>query len=200
MIVFHVLESFATQQLKYLLDGGPCEIGLESTVVDLCHCRERRPIILRPGAVSGRQISEVLGIEVFVETLSIPPKSGSEAESRPRPSPGLMHKHYSPRTPLAIQPRECWPDTISESKQKKIARIAFQKPKKNEFPDSIGLFWLTQDGNLEEAARNLFHLLRKVDQMDFNQILIEPAPETGLGAVINERLHRACGKTPDAAA
>ncbi len=192
----HVLEALG-ENLEFILDGGPCEIGLESTVLDLCD--PLGPAILRPGAISGWQISEVLGIEILVKTQSMPEIPAPV--SKGMPSPGLMHRHYSPRTPLAIRPHLhefCRDEALTNEK---IAFIAFQKPtERPDFTDSaakIRFFWLTEDGDVEEAARNLYDLLHKVDRMNFNQIFIELAPESGLGAVINERLLRASGSAND---
>ena len=189
----HVLESFG-RQLEHLVDGGACEIGLESTVVDLSG--GGGPVVLRLGAIASRSISEVIGIEV-VEKLQIL-HDRVENKKKGMISPGLLHKHYSPRTPLVMADRQDKILTAKGSGQKRIARIAFQKPGSGEISGSDEVFWLTENGEVEDAARNLFHLLHVVDKLNFDRILIEKAPEGGLGSVINERLSRASGSNPDA--
>ncbi len=198
----HVLDSFGSE-LEYLVDGGACEIGLESTVVDLCGGGGGGPlpVVLRLGAIASRSISEILGVEVVEKPQILP--AGIENEKKGMISPGLLHKHYSPRTAIAIAGAGAgWHEELRIAKgsgrgrdqdQKRIAFIAFQKPEAGDVSGLDEVFWLTESGELEEAARNLFHLLHVVDDLNFDRILIEAAPEGGLGSVINERLRRATG-------
>lgn len=191
----HVLKSFG-QKLEHLLNGGPCQIGLESTVVDLS--QPHRPAVLRPGPVGPEDISEILGIEVLVETESRMAATTDEkvhSDTRGKPSPGLLHKHYSPGTPLVVLPCQDW--TSQESPTKRIAKIAYRKPDQAELSRSSDMFWLTEDGDEQQAAHGLYDLLHKLDSLKFDLILIEPAPEGGLGTVINERLSRATSLKPD---
>ena len=86
-------ESFSAEDV-FVLDGGPCEAGIESTVLDVT---SDPPRILRPGVISGEQIGAVLGCEVVGPEL----RAGQRAASEPLHSPGLLERHYAPRTPAA---------------------------------------------------------------------------------------------------
>ena len=140
------------------LDGGPCEVGLESTVVSLLD----QPRLLRPGAITRAQIEAVIG-------------PLAEAEADARRSPGRLALHYAPEAPVRLNaggPREG------------EAYLAFGAP---------GPFSLSENGDLREAAANLFRLLRAADRTRPAGIAVAPIPDTGLGEAINDRLKRAAG-------
>ena len=147
------------------LDGGPCAIGLESTVVALLD--EAR--LLRPGAVTRSEIEALIG-----------PLSDAEADARR--SPGRLTRHYAPNLPLrlnATEPRanEVW-----------LGFGALHWP-----GDGAEPFNLSREGDLAEAAANLFAYLRAADRSGASGIAVAPIPDTGLGEAINDRLRRAAG-------
>ena len=148
--------------ISYVLDGGNCQVGIESTVLSLV---SETPVILRPGAVTGEMLKEVLGDVTFA------------VEGSKIISPGMMKKHYSPSLPMEINAKE------------PKDGYAFWGFGKMQFSVTLNL---SEDGNLTEAAANLFRFLRIVDNSEkFKGILISPIPETGVGYAINDRIKRA---------
>ncbi|WP_394761329.1 L-threonylcarbamoyladenylate synthase [Phenylobacterium sp.] len=142
------------------LDGGPCRIGLESTVVSLLD----QPRLLRPGAVTRAEIEALIG-------------PLSEAEADAKRSPGRLARHYAPNLPL---------------------RLNAEEPRDGEVflgfgPLSQGSLNLSPEGDLTEAAANLFAYLRAADRSDARGIAVAPIPGEGLGEAINDRLRRAAG-------
>jgi len=143
-----------------ILDGGPCRVGVESTVVDLT---AERPALLRPGGVAAEEIEAAIG-------------RLAPAGAGPRKSPGMLERHYAPGLPLRLD---------AASARRGEALLAFGP---NAPEDSINL---SASGDLEEAAANLFAMLRAVDGPPFTAIAVMPVPDVGLGRAINDRLRRA---------
>jgi L-threonylcarbamoyladenylate synthase len=172
----HVRQGLGSR-IPHILDGGDCAIGVESTVLDLT--RPTRPRILRPGAVSAEQLAAVL--KTKVTTVHRAGKKGARLLA-----PGLLDKHYSPRTPLMLSDR---PKPTDED----TAVILLRKPAGKA---RAGVYWLSQRGALAEIARNLYRVLREADAGGHHRILVEKLPPTagGLAAAINDRLHRAAAK------
>jgi len=155
----HVAESVG-ECVAMILDGGPCRVGLESTVVDLCG---NAPALLRPGGLPAE------AIETLVGPLA-PPVSG------PARAPGMQTRHYAPRLPLRLNALASWPGE---------ALLGFG-PKSEKAAVNLSL-----SGNLEEAAANLFAMLRDLDAGGYAGLAVSPIPDTGLGRAINDRLRRA---------
>ncbi|MEN9401706.1 MAG: Threonylcarbamoyl-AMP synthase [Verrucomicrobiota bacterium] len=170
----HVLQGLGNR-IPYVLDGGDCPIGVESTVLDLTN--PDRPRILRPGAISAAQLTKVL--KTKVTTIRRATKSGAR-----QIAPGLLAKHYSPRTPLSLSARPGQPTPDK-------AVIFLRQPAG---PQVAGAYWLSRRGALPEIARNLYRVLREADAGGHRQIVIERLPPTadGLATAINDRLRRAC--------
>ncbi len=172
-------------RIDAILDGGPCDFGLESTIIDL---REpKTPVILRHGPITEVQINDCLGVQV---TSHIASADDSAAQS----APGLLTKHYSPkaRVTLLSHGEILTADTASEPS---IALISNKKPKW--YTDQANIFWLSETGNLSEIAHNLFELIQRLDQQSYQQLWIEQATKEGLGQAINDRLRRAAAKLDD---
>ena len=169
-------------RIQAILDGGPCKVGVESTIVDLSQPRRAR--LLRPGAILADALNEVLkkaGLATRISNLS--------RKSRVL-APGLLAQHYSPHTPLAVVAR------ISSSLAKSVdnaTALIFQRR-----PAASGgnIFRFSETGALRDVARNLYAELRRVDAAGFRRIIVEAAPasSTGPAAAINDRLARAAGK------
>ncbi|RXK54702.1 threonylcarbamoyl-AMP synthase [Oleiharenicola lentus] len=174
--VEHVRQGLGAR-IPHILDGGACPIGVESTVLDLS--RPGRPRVLRPGAISAEQISRVLGTKVA--TVRRAGKPGKRLLA-----PGLLDKHYSPRTPLRAVANPATTDTGT-------AVILLRKPAGQA---RVGVYWLSRRGELSEIARHLYRVLREADASGHHQILIEKLPPTagGLAAAINDRVKRAAAK------
>jgi L-threonylcarbamoyladenylate synthase len=181
-LVEHVLDSLG-DQLEYLLDGGPCPIGMESTIVDITD--PTQPVLLRPGVITRDMLSETLGLPVGITPGQKRSKTDKTEAMR---APGMMKKHYSPKTRLVMLELE---KQLEITNDKHAAVIYFKRKELSPTTNQTNSYWLTEDGDLAEAAHKLFHLLRAVDQKGYETIYIEAAPEKGIGVAINDRLRRA---------
>ena len=167
----HVQEQLG-DQVDLILDGGPCPVGVESTIVSFL---EEKPRLLRPGGVSLEEIESVIG------KVEINPN-----EQEKPSAPGMLPRHYAPRTPIVLD----WDEkNLDIYKNKKIGLLAFQKTKNHLKFHSVEV--LSRKGDLREAAANLFAAIRRLDAMDLDLILAESIPEIGLGRAIMDRLRRA---------
>jgi len=175
----HVAENIG-QRVDMILAAGPCEIGLESTVIDLSG---DAPVVLRPGAIAPEMLSETLGMDVGVDLGD---------HDAPK-SPGQLLRHYAPNLPLRLNALDMEADE---------ALIGFGSLKfmgvrsggaASDLPDGQVLN-LSAEGDLHEAAANLFAMMREVDKTGFKGIAVMSIPETGLGMAINDRLRRAAAK------
>ena len=161
----HVAESFsgARSKLAAILDGGACEVGLESTVVDLSG---PKAVLLRHGGVPREAIEHLIG------RLGKP--SGG-----PLRGPGQLKSHYAPRLKLRLKAKP----------RPGEAFLAFGRVPRG--VDGSAVLNLSSRRDLAEAAANLFAMLRALDRPKFKAIAVAPIPERGLGAAINDRLQRA---------
>ena len=149
--------------LKFILNGGDCIIGLESTVVDLIS----KAKILRPGLITPTDISKALN-----------KKTSIYKQSKILKAPGMLKKHYSPGIPIMLNQKK--------AKNNEAFIIFGKKYKKAE-----NTFNLSYKANLNEAARNLYKTLRIIKNKKYNMIYVCPIPQTGIGLAINDRLNRA---------
>ena len=170
-------------RIHAVLDGGPCDFGLESTIIDL---REpEAPVILRHGPITEAQINEILDVQVTSHIAA------SANDSAAQSAPGLLTKHYSPKTRVTLlsHGETLTAETAPEAR---IALVSNQKPTWH--TDQPNIFWLSEDGALSEIAHNLFELIQRLDQQGYRELWIEQASEEGLGQAINDRLRRAAAK------
>jgi len=158
----HVVQELG-DDVALILDAGPTPVGLESTVLDLSAAV---PALLRPGTVTIEQLTELLG-------QITAPQSGRVK------SPGMLASHYAPALPVRLAATEAHPGE---------ALLAFGGDAPPGFAEVL---WLSQSGDLAEAAVNLFAMLRRLDRPCFTGIAVMPIPEHGLGCAINDRLRRA---------
>jgi len=149
--------------VKIILNDGPCEIGLESTVIDLTS----KPKILRPGFIGPVNISKVLNRKITINT-----------NSRIIKAPGMLKRHYSPGIPMKLNQKKA---------KNNEAFIVFGKKYKKE----KNIFNLSYKSNLNEAAKNLYRTLRLIKNRNYKMICVCPIPQTGIGIAINDRLNRA---------
>lgn len=171
----HVAEDIG-DKVDLILAAGPCGVGLESTVVDLSG---DVPALLRPGAVTVEELSEVLELEITLETSSDKPKS-----------PGMLLKHYAPQTPLRLNAVDLEPgEALLAFGSEKFMGIKGGGAAKN-LPDELRRN-LSENKDLHEAAANLFAMLKELDKSGAKSIAVMQIPENGLGAAINDRLKRA---------
>jgi len=155
-------------RVAMVLDGGACAVGLESSVVMV---RGGKTFLLRPGSVTREQIAAITGT---IET-------GADAPDAPR-SPGQLASHYAPDLPLRLDAAEARPDE---------AALAFAS---NIPAGAAKICNLSPGGDLNEAAANLFAMLRELDCGSFTGIAVASIPRHGLGEAINDRLARAAAR------
>ncbi|MBC7103608.1 MAG: threonylcarbamoyl-AMP synthase [Parvibaculum sp.] len=165
----HVMEGLGdAPQLAFVLDGGACPLGLESTVIGF---PQGIPTLLRPGAVARDEIEAVLGRPLADADAA----SGEEG----RASPGQLESHYAPGSPIRLDATEVAEDEVL---------LAFGP----DAPKAKTSMNLSASGDLTEAAANLFAMLRALDaDAGGRRIAVMPIPVTGLGEAINDRLKRA---------
>ena len=160
-----VVDEFKNK-IKFILDGGISKIGLESTIIDLTGS----PKILRPGFISQESIGKILKKKIKVNRRVKKIKS-----------PGQLKSHYSPGIPIKINTK------IAKKNEAVIGLGKRFKIKKNHFN-------LSKNGNLNEAANNLYKTLRKIKNNGFKSIVINKIPNIGIGIAINDRLKKASKK------
>ena len=168
----HVADQLG-DKIPYILDGGPCTVGVESTIIGW-ESEAGQWVIYRPG---GTPLSE---IEAVIGAVGMAKKSVLPA------SPGMLESHYAPRKPVFIGDVKT---LLKKHAGKRVAVISF-----TEKHDAWRTEVLSQSGNIAEAARHLFAALRTLDACDADVILAEIFPQEGLGAAINDRLRRASAK------
>ena len=156
-------------KIQYILDGGSCEVGIESTIVGF---EDGNPIVYRMGGLSIEAIEAVIG-KVRLQ---------SHSASNPK-SPGQLKSHYAPRKKVIIGRIE---DLLQQYPAHCAGLLTFQKDFNSPYQ-----FILSPSGTLEEAAQNLFTGLHAFDKMPIEVILTEMVPDNGLGRAINDRLRRA---------
>lgn len=164
----HVNEQLG-DKIPYILDGGPCTVGIESTIVGF---KDDSAIIYRLGGLAREDIEREIG-PVDIQTFS---------SAKPN-APGQLKSHYAPSKKIVLGNLE---DLLGQYPAHCTAILSYQTDFNSPYQ-----FILSPSGNLEEAAQNLFTGLRKLDKLPVNIILAEMVPDTGLGRAINDRLRRA---------
>ncbi|MGH1418429.1 MAG: L-threonylcarbamoyladenylate synthase [Hyphomicrobiaceae bacterium] len=157
--------------VAHIIDGGATTLGLESTIVDVS---QATPILLRPGSITPAMLSKVLGQDIAV---------ANKTTKTPN-APGQLASHYAPRAKIRLNAKHINPGE---------ALLAFGRPP-NETPDLM--VNLSENGDLVEAAANLFAALRELDAQRPEIIAVMSIPPDGLGIAINDRLARAAAPRP----
>jgi L-threonylcarbamoyladenylate synthase len=186
----HVLAMLG-DKVEIILDGGPTQVGLESTVLDICHGQQR---ILRPGGVSKEAIEAVIG--PLADCPVLDDTAGNDAViHNSAVSPGMMKSHYAPRASLEVYDFKTLSNIPAENG---IAFLFFdfssykQWQKKQTQPyDKSSIIILSKTGNITEAAAHFFQSLHELDRPEISRIYAQSAPEEGLGRAINDRLQKA---------
>jgi len=159
--------------IPYILDGGSCEVGLESTIVGV---EDGQITVYRLGGIDVAAIEHIVG----------PVNILSHSSSNPK-SPGMLKSHYAPRKKIILGDID---QMLKGFNNEKVGILSFI----NRYPEVEECFVLSPEGNFIEAAKNLFTALRFLDQADVSIILAELLPEENLGRAINDRLRRASVK------
>jgi len=165
----HVREDLG-DDVDLVLEGGPSEVGIESTIVDLS---SGPAALLRPGAISRGNLEDVLKSKVEEKNRSSPRHSGG------------LERHYSPRTPARLVSTHDLDKEIEKLKQR-VAVLAFSRP------DERVDYWLRMPRNPGGYARRLYAALRELDTAGCETILVEAPPEAPEWAAVRDRLQRAC--------
>jgi len=166
----HVREDLG-KDVELVLDGGPSEVGIESTIVDLS---SGEPALLRPGKISAAELQAVLGSPVLAKQSDSPRHSGG------------LERHYAPRTPARLVPTHELDQEIARLKDK-VAVLAFSRP------DEQVDYWLRMPREPQAYAQKLYAALRELDSARCEMILIEAPPEAPEWAGVRDRLERATG-------
>ena len=159
-------------RIDLIVDGGPVEVGVESTIVG---CFDE-PMLLRPGGLPRGEIERVLG-----RALVQPPEDTDSDTGQPL-APGMLASHYAPRTPVRLD---------AERVEAGEALLAFGSYAVPGVDAAAAVMNLSARGDLNEAAANLFGYLRSLDTKGAHTIAVMPVPHHGLGEAINDRLRRA---------
>lgn len=178
----HHVKKTLGSKIQYIIDGGPCEIGLESTILNLLD--PQNPEILRPGPISADDLEYIFGFKPKYTTRSS--HSGAQI------APGLLKSHYSPHASLQLFKTG---ETPNLSELQGLNAIVFiKRPHIINNRIALNTFWLSENGNLNEVSKNLFSLLERLDTQRINTIFIELPEKQGLGIAICNRLERASHK------
>ncbi len=157
-----VIEEFGSK-IKYVLNGGKCRIGVESTIINLL----KKPTILRFGGLDISKIQKVLKKKILIKT-----------NSKNKIAPGQFPLHYSPGIPLRTNVK----------KPKKNEAFLLIKKRKTTFKN---YYYLSKKNDLHQSARKLYSLLRIIKKDGYKMIAVEKIPNKGIGKTINDRLNRA---------
>ncbi|MGJ8654701.1 MAG: L-threonylcarbamoyladenylate synthase [Opitutaceae bacterium] len=167
------------ERIPAVIDGGPCELGIESTIIDLRD--PAKPAILRHGPITQEALSEALGTEVRDSTIGA-------GDGNAQTAPGQLMQHYSPRAKVQLIAHG---ETFTMSPSSSSVAIIYNSQPTNA---ATHTYWLSEDGNTETIAHNLFELIQRLDQQGYAELHIELSADTGIGKAINDRLRRAAAK------
>lgn len=159
-------------KIPFILDGGSCEKGIESTIIGF---ENDEPVLYRVGAISKEEIEKCIG-KIIIK---------NNAASKPE-APGMLSKHYAPKTKLLVSNGII--ASINEHKDNNVGFLLFSENTELQKRKFISL---SDNNDLEEAAQNLYAAMHELDAMGFDFIIAELFPNSGLGVSINDRLHRA---------
>ena len=157
-----VVEEFGSK-IKYILNGGKCQIGVESTIINLT----TKPTILRFGGLDILKIEKILKKKVVIDT-----------SSKKKIAPGQFPLHYSPGIPLRTNVKD--PKNNEAFLLIKKRKITFKN-----------YYYLSKKNDLKQAAKNLYSLLRNIKKDGYKMIAVEKIPNIGIGKTLNDRLNRA---------
>jgi L-threonylcarbamoyladenylate synthase len=175
-----VLEEFG-QDIEFILDGGACDVGLESTIIDMSG---DQPVLLRPGKISRATLSEILGKDIIAATHE---KSATRA-------PGMHHVHYAPTTKtVLIEPNNMatFLQTLRAS-DLPIGLVMYSHLDllQNNHPD---VYYVKMPADPVQYAHELYRTLRAMDNQQYKRIVIEAVPNDEAWDAIRDRLHKASG-------
>ena len=166
----HVAAQLANR-IAGIVDGGPCSVGVESSIISLTG---EKPTVLRPGAITPEMFAKVLGDVAIKESTSKP--------SQPMLAPGQCDTHYRPQVPLYYGEIP-----VGYTLPEHTVRIAFGT-QAGPIPATVNL---SATGDMVEATSKLYAFMHDLDKTEYDLILVDPIPNTGVGMALNDRLKRA---------
>ncbi len=169
----HVFEDMGNK-IPYILEGGSCEIGIESTIIGF---ENNQPIIYRQGAIDIEEIKKI------VPQVSL--KQNPNNIKKNRQTPGMLKKHYCPKVPLFLG---VIPDLLLKYQNKKIGLLSFKT--KYLVGQNVSQLILSEKGDYLEAGKHFFDMLHQLQNSDIELIIAELLPEISMGKAINDRLKR----------
>jgi len=167
------VDQYFKDELPMVLDGGACRNGLESTIIGF---ENGQPVLYRLGAIALEEIENEIGPVIVKNFEELHPNA-----------PGMMARHYAPKT-LTIVTKNI-AEAMNHYRDKRTALLLFTS--KIDSANEVHQEVLSVNGNLKEAASNLYAAMHRLDAMNFEVILAEQFPDTELGRAINDRLKRA---------
>jgi L-threonylcarbamoyladenylate synthase len=156
-----------------VLDGGPCEVGIESTILSF---KETLPRILRLGKITRSEIEEIIGPVEVQNTTAEKPEA-----------PGMIRTHYAPSTPAFFMQNPL--EVLHDLTHLKVGCMFFREQAK--LPEFVYSIALSKSGSLDEASKKLFATMSELDLGSFDLLLLQAFPDKGVGSAINDRLFRA---------
>lgn len=171
----HVADQLSDRGLAGIVDGGPCNVGVESSIISVL---SETPTVLRPGAITPEMVEKVLGKVSIKESTSKPGQAMT--------APGQCDTHYRPQVPLY------YGEVPAGTKlPENTVRIAFGKTE-GPIPATLNL---SENGDMLEATSKLYAYMHDLDLPKYSLILVDPIPNVGVGMALNDRLKRASIKT-----
>ena len=188
----HVAEDLSGR-IAMILDGGPVGIGIESTIIDLT---EKKPMVLRPGYITPKMLSDVLGQEVVMDPGII----AADDTTKPK-APGMKYKHYAPKADMVIVDGEetaviAKINGLTKQRRtegKKVAVIATEETRKHYHADVV--LCIGKRSDEDAIAQHLYQILRECDDLDVGEIYSESFQTPRIGQAIMNRLLKAAGHT-----
>ena len=179
----HVNRSLG-DKLNYILDGDNCQIGIESTIVDLRNPNQAK--ILRPGPISKEEL------EKFTEIGFEQTQGSSSNELR---APGMLKSHYSPITTLQITQLDQLNRLVALNSDPRAAYIFQMRPEKSTYHEFPNVYWLSKNGDALDIVQNFYQLLRETDALNYEIIHIQAVNENeGIKAALKDRLSKAASQ------
>ena len=161
-------------EVDMILNGGACEVGIESTIVD---CSRGQPVLLRPGAITAADIARVAGVAL------------RQADHEAPRSPGALESHYAPGHPLRLVAAERWNETLSQTRCRRAVLSLREQP-----PGDVSVRWIRMPRDAVGYGHGLYAGLRALDGCDCELILVEAPPSGTDWDGIHDRLSRAAAQ------
>ena len=183
--VEHVVQHLGGR-LRYALDGGPCEAGVESTIIDLSN--ESEPQLLRPGPIPVADLESVIGAPVY-----LPVACHKSEEDQPKTSPGQLKVHYSPQTPLTLFSSTEEMSSYNFPPNTILLTFDQHTAQKVKLESGLEVIPLSQHNDHREVEIKLYQTLQESDRKHVSHIFVSPIPNTPEWMAVRDRLTRAAG-------